>query len=94
MPVARDAPNSTCLTIPTPPQAIEEGTLDSLDHSDFQDTDIPFEVPLPDKQHVPVRAGLGVFGLVPLCATVSVALGPHCPFPGRGRLSRRRSTCE
>jgi len=36
--------------------AIEEGTLDALDHSDFQDTDIPFEVPLPAKQHVPVRA--------------------------------------
>ncbi|XP_010369520.1 intraflagellar transport protein 172 homolog isoform X4 [Rhinopithecus roxellana] len=33
--------------------AIEEGTLDGLDHSDFQDTDIPFEVPLPAKQHVP-----------------------------------------
>ena len=33
--------------LPTLPQAIEEGTLDALDHSDFQDTDIPFEVPLP-----------------------------------------------
>uniref|UniRef100_F6S4V7 Intraflagellar transport protein 172 homolog n=1 Tax=Ornithorhynchus anatinus TaxID=9258 RepID=F6S4V7_ORNAN len=33
--------------------AIEEGTLDALDHSDFEDTDIPFEVPLPAKQHVP-----------------------------------------
>lgn len=42
--------------LPTPLQAIEEGTLDALDHSDFQDTDIPFEVPLPAKQHVPVRA--------------------------------------
>lgn len=41
--------------LPTLPQAIEEGTLDALDHSDFQDTDIPFEVPLPAKQHVPVR---------------------------------------
>ncbi|XP_060165824.1 intraflagellar transport protein 172 homolog isoform X5 [Globicephala melas] len=39
--------------LPTLPQAIEEGTLDALDHSDFQDTDIPFEVPLPAKQHVP-----------------------------------------
>lgn len=39
----------------TLPQAIEEGTLDALDHSDFQDTDIPFEVPLPAKQHIPVR---------------------------------------
>lgn len=35
-------------------QAIEEGNLDSLDHSDFQNTDIPFEVPLPAHQHVPV----------------------------------------
>ncbi|XP_030054442.1 intraflagellar transport protein 172 homolog [Microcaecilia unicolor] len=35
--------------------AIEEGNLDALDHSDFQDTDIPFEVPLPAKQHVSVE---------------------------------------
>lgn len=43
--------------LPTPPlQAIEEGTLDAIDHSDFQDTDIPYEVPLPAKQHIPVRA--------------------------------------
>lgn len=41
--------------VPVLLQAIEEGTLDALDHSDFQDTDIPFEVPLPAKQHVPVR---------------------------------------
>uniref|UniRef100_A0A669PJU1 Intraflagellar transport protein 172 homolog n=1 Tax=Phasianus colchicus TaxID=9054 RepID=A0A669PJU1_PHACC len=33
--------------------AIEEGNLDALDHSDFQNTDIPFEVPLPAHQHVP-----------------------------------------
>ncbi|XP_075772378.1 intraflagellar transport protein 172 homolog [Pelodiscus sinensis] len=32
--------------------AMEEGTLDALDHVDFQDTDIPFEVPLPAHQHV------------------------------------------
>ena len=25
-----------------------------LDNSDFSDTDIPFEVPVPDKQHLPV----------------------------------------
>ncbi|KAL4649200.1 hypothetical protein GN956_G7681 [Arapaima gigas] len=31
---------------------IDEGNLDALDHTDFQDTDIPFEVPLPAKQHV------------------------------------------
>ncbi|XP_063770977.1 intraflagellar transport protein 172 homolog isoform X3 [Pseudophryne corroboree] len=35
--------------------AIEEGSLDALDHTDFQYTDIPFEVPLPAKQHVPVE---------------------------------------
>ncbi|KAM6915750.1 intraflagellar transport protein 172 homolog [Xenentodon cancila] len=29
--------------------AIDEGTLDTLDHSDFLDTDIPFEVPVPTK---------------------------------------------
>ncbi|KAJ8009128.1 hypothetical protein DPEC_G00085660 [Dallia pectoralis] len=31
---------------------IDEGTLDTLDHSDFLDTDIPFEVPVPTKIHV------------------------------------------
>ncbi|XP_012943117.1 intraflagellar transport protein 172 homolog isoform X1 [Aplysia californica] len=42
-------------------EAMEEGTLDMLDHSDFQETDIPFEIPLPDKafltsqQHEEVR---------------------------------------
>ena len=36
-------------------QAIEEGTLDMLDNSDFQDTDIPFEIPLPEKPYLPVR---------------------------------------
>nr|XP_046228660.1 intraflagellar transport protein 172 homolog isoform X2 [Scatophagus argus] len=29
--------------------AFDEGTLDALDHSDFLDTDIPFEVPVPTK---------------------------------------------
>ncbi|XP_041831040.1 intraflagellar transport protein 172 homolog [Melanotaenia boesemani] len=29
--------------------AIDEGTLNALDHSDFIDTDIPFEVPVPTK---------------------------------------------
>ncbi|KAM9339048.1 intraflagellar transport protein 172 homolog [Symphorus nematophorus] len=29
--------------------AVDEGTLDALDHSDFLDTDIPFEVPVPSK---------------------------------------------
>ncbi|KAM3861396.1 intraflagellar transport protein 172 homolog [Diretmus argenteus] len=31
---------------------IDEGNLDTLDHSDFQDTDIPFEVPVPTKLYV------------------------------------------
>lgn len=35
-------------------QGIDEGTLDALDHTDFQDTDIPFEVPVPSKLHVTV----------------------------------------
>ncbi|XP_033644927.1 intraflagellar transport protein 172 homolog [Asterias rubens] len=34
-------------------EAIEEGSLDMLDNTDFQETDIPFEVPLPERQHVP-----------------------------------------
>ncbi len=29
-------------------EAIEERSLDLLDNSDFVDTDIPFEIPLPD----------------------------------------------
>ena len=35
-------------------QAIEEGTLDMLDHTDFQDTDIPAEIPLPEKPYLNV----------------------------------------
>ena len=34
-------------------EAIEEGSLDSLDHSDFLDTDIPYEIPLPAEISVP-----------------------------------------
>ncbi len=32
--------------------AIEERSLDMLDNSDFADTDIPMEVPLPDRPHL------------------------------------------
>ena len=32
--------------------AIEEGSLDMLDHSDFAETDIPYEVPLPEHPHI------------------------------------------
>jgi len=35
-------------------QAIEEQSLDMLDNSDFQDTDVPFEVPLPETPNVSV----------------------------------------
>lgn len=35
-------------------QAIEEQSVDMLDHSDFQDTDIPFEIPLPESSSVSV----------------------------------------
>ncbi|XP_050690071.1 intraflagellar transport protein 172 homolog [Eriocheir sinensis] len=34
-------------------EAIEEGSLDSLDHTDFLDTDIPYEIPLPDALSIP-----------------------------------------
>ncbi|XP_058274743.1 intraflagellar transport protein 172 homolog [Hemibagrus wyckioides] len=34
--------------------SIEEGKPNTLDHTDFQDTDIPSEVPLPSKLHVTV----------------------------------------
>ena len=37
-----------------PLQAIEEGSLDMLDNSDFANTDIPFEVPLPEKPFMTV----------------------------------------
>ncbi|XP_074640366.1 intraflagellar transport protein 172 homolog [Tubulanus polymorphus] len=33
-------------------EAIEEGSMDLVDNSDFQDTDIPFEIPLPEKAHL------------------------------------------
>ena len=35
-------------------EAIEEGSMDMLDNSDFADTDIPFEVPLPEQPYMPV----------------------------------------
>lgn len=35
-------------------EAIEEGSLDMLDNSDFQETDIPAEVPLPEKAYLTV----------------------------------------
>eukprot|EP00052_Salpingoeca_macrocollata_P025012 m.226452 g.226452 ORF g.226452 m.226452 type:complete len:1747 (+) comp22359_c0_seq2:150-5390(+) len=34
-------------------EAIDEGSLDSLDNTDFMGTDIPFEVPLPETPSVP-----------------------------------------
>ena len=34
-----------------------------LDNSDFQDTDIPFEVPLPDHQHVKVSEDMNFIDL-------------------------------
>ena len=33
-------------------EAIEERSLDLLDNSDFTDTDIPFEIPLPDRPYL------------------------------------------
>ena len=36
-------------------EAIEEGSLDMLDNSDFLDTDIPFEVPLPESPHLSLQ---------------------------------------
>ena len=35
-------------------EAIEEGSTDMIDNSDFTDTDIPFEVPLPEQPYMPV----------------------------------------
>jgi len=35
-------------------EAIEEGSLESLDNADFQDTDIPLEIPLPEKPYLSV----------------------------------------
>lgn len=36
-------------------EAIEEGSLDMLDNTDLQETDIPVEVPLPEKPYLSVR---------------------------------------
>jgi len=33
-------------------EAIDEGSIEVMDNSDFQGTDIPFEVPLPEKQYL------------------------------------------
>ena len=33
-------------------EAIQDGDLSSLDNSDFRDTDIPFEVPLPETTYL------------------------------------------
>ena len=41
-------------------QGIEDESLDMLDNSDFVDTDIPLEVPVPGKQFLPVS---GAFSL-------------------------------
>ena len=35
-------------------EAIEEKSLDMLDNTDFQETDIPAEVPLPEQAHLTV----------------------------------------
>lgn len=35
-------------------EAIEDGSLDMLDNTDFQETDIPLEVPLPEKAYLTV----------------------------------------
>ncbi|CAG0924379.1 unnamed protein product, partial [Notodromas monacha] len=35
--------------------AIEDGNADALDHSDFIDTDIPFEIPLPERVSIPAE---------------------------------------
>uniref|UniRef100_A0A665WKK4 Intraflagellar transport 172 n=1 Tax=Echeneis naucrates TaxID=173247 RepID=A0A665WKK4_ECHNA len=47
----RVGPPSTLIDIcfPLVFQAIDEGSLDTVDHSDFINTDIPFEVPVPTK---------------------------------------------
>ncbi|CAG0880914.1 unnamed protein product [Cyprideis torosa] len=36
-------------------EAIEEGSLDMLDSSDFEGTDIPMEIPLPERMHLDER---------------------------------------
>ncbi len=35
-------------------EAIEEGSLNALDNADFEDTDIPIEIPLPDEHYLNV----------------------------------------
>ena len=35
--------------------AIEDGSTEMLDHSDFSDTDIPYDIVLPEDHSIPVR---------------------------------------
>lgn len=35
-------------------EAIEDGSPDTLDNTDFQETDLPLEVPLPEKPYLTV----------------------------------------
>jgi len=39
-------------------EAIEDGSLDMLDNSDFGETDIPMEVPLPEKPYLTVSSSI------------------------------------
>ena len=41
--------------------AIEEASLDMIDNTDFMDTDIPFEIPLPDQPYMPVSKNLFLY---------------------------------
>ena len=44
-------------------EAIEEGSTDMIDNSDFADTDIPFEVPLPEQPYMPVSTRKRKYGI-------------------------------
>lgn len=61
-------------------EAIEEGSLNALDNMDFQDTDIPFEIPLPEEHYLPVRAAPFGYGFSSF---------PSHPLPPAGAKTQR-----
>lgn len=70
-------------------QGIEEGSLEYLDNTDFMDTDIPFEVPVPEKQYLSVssvcltlRESLHVrFNYMHVCKYIRNVISPSSSKP-------------
>ena len=63
-------------------EAIEERTLDMLDNSDFAETDVPFEVPLPERPHLATREHEAVKEWV-LAVSMDQKVEQQLPMDGR-----------